>query len=110
MNRFLNTSMLIVGGLVVGLSLSAVPAQAQCLDESECDALRAELREFHKDVRPLVRRIRQLRMELHELAEDSPARPALVSELRAARGKLRRLRREEIRPVVREFRQGCKRC
>ena len=110
MSKYSASSVPIVCALVVGLLLSSVPASAQCLSENECTDLQSQLREFHKEVRPIVREIRQLRRELNGLAEDSSERPALMVELRAERRKLRRLRRDEIRPLVREFRQGCKSC
>ena len=110
MNNFTARSMPIVGALVVGLLLNVVPTNAQCLPENDCADLRSELREFRKVVRPIVREMRQLRAAIRDLAEDSPQRPALIDQLRAERRKLRSLRRDEIRPLVREFRQGCKRC
>jgi uncharacterized membrane protein len=110
MSKYSASSVPIVCALVVGLLLSSVPASAQCLSENECTDLRSQLREFHKVVRPIVQEMRQLRAAIKDLAEDSPERPALIDQFRAERRKLRHLRRDEIRPLVREYRQGCKRC
>ena len=110
MNKYSARSMPIVSALVVGLLLYVVPANAQCLPENDCSELRSQIREFHKVVRPIVREMRHLRAAIRDLAEDSPERPALIDQFRAERRKLRHLRRDEIRPLVREFRQGCKRC
>ncbi|MEE8368060.1 MAG: hypothetical protein V3S30_07060 [Thermoanaerobaculia bacterium] len=110
MYKILRQQLLAVGAIVIALLASSAPATAQCLPDDQCADLRSQLREFHKVVRPIVREIRQLRQALKDLAEDSPERPALRDELRAERRKLRRLRRGEILPLVREYRQGCKRC
>ncbi|MDH3745453.1 MAG: hypothetical protein OES47_10170 [Acidobacteriota bacterium] len=97
---------LLGGGIFL---ITGSPAEAQCLSESECDALREQIKEFRSDARARKQQIRALRSQIRALPADSAERAALIEQARAL-GRQAREQHREARPVVRSFRQGCRRC
>ncbi len=85
------------------------PAEAQCLPQTECDALKAQLREFRSQAKADRHQLRHLRRQASALPVDSPEREALREQARALRQAARE-RRREARPVLESLRQGCRNC
>jgi uncharacterized protein involved in exopolysaccharide biosynthesis len=97
--------------LVAGMApLGTVPARAQCLAEDECEELRAQIQRFREEAMATRSRLKGARSDLRALPKDSPEREQLRDQLREQRRELKQLRRDEIRPLRRQFRVGCKNC
>ena len=103
----LAAAVLIVGGMAV----FDAAAEAQCLSESECDALKQQVRDFRDDVRPLREEARRIRQQARELPRGSEERRALRRQARELRREFRQTRREhQLRETIKAYRDGCKRC
>jgi len=91
------------------LFVAGSPAQAQCLAQHECDALKAQLKDFRSQAKAERQELRDLRDQIRALPKGSSERRALRQQVRALRKTLKQLRRE-VRPVLQSFRQGCRNC
>ncbi len=90
--------------------LSPGVVRAQCLSDSECDALRAEL-QTHRDASSAERaEIRELKERARTLARGSEERAELRAEIRELRRELRSGRNSDVRELRRQYRDGCRRC
>lgn len=98
---------LLLGGGI--LFFTSGPAEAQCLSESECDALKEQIKEFRSEARARKQQIRALRAQIRDLPEGSAERAALIEQARGL-GRQAREQHREARPVVQSFRLGCRRC
>ncbi len=99
-------AILLCGGT---LFVAASPAQAQCLAQDQCDALKAQLKDFRSEAKAPRQELRGLRQQIRALPKDSPERKELRQQVRALRHEARALRRQ-VRPLVESFRQGCRNC
>ena len=97
--------------LLGGLAAVAVPdaAAAQCLSQSECDGLRAQLEQFRSEGRERREAARALREQIRALPEGSAEREALREQAREMRREGKE-RRREVRDLARQYRSGCKNC
>ena len=102
----LTLAALFLGGVAL---MDPAPADAQCLPESECDALKQELRSFRAEARAARQELRQIRRQIRALPQDSPEREALIERARGLRREARQ-RRQEARPVIQSLRAGCRGC
>jgi chromosome segregation ATPase len=97
--------------LVAGMGpAGTLPARAQCLPQDHCEQLRAQIQGLKEEARALRNRLREAKRDLRSLPEDSPERERLREQVRQRRRELRQFRRDEIRPLRREYRAGCKNC
>ncbi len=99
-------ALLLCGG---GFLAAGAPAAAQCLSQGECDAIKAQLKEFRQEARADREEMHKLRRQIQVLPKGSSERRALRQQARALRQE-RRERRQEARPLRESFRQGCKSC
>jgi hypothetical protein len=99
---------LLVGGLAV---FGGSAAEAQCLSQSECDGLKAQLQQHRDEARPNREEARRIRQQARELPRGSDERKALRRQARQLKREFRQERRDSgIREVMRQYRDGCKRC
>ena len=107
----LTAPLVIAALLVTGVVLVATvqPAQAQCLSEAECDALRAQMQEFREDRRAVKQQVRELKQQARALPQGSAEREAIRDQIRALR-EASKGNRDEVRAVVQQLRSGCKNC
>ena len=99
---------LLVSGLAV---FGSTAAEAQCLSQSECDALKAQLQQHRDEARPNREEARRIRQQARELPRGSEERKALRRQARQLKREFRQDRRESgIGEVMRQYRDGCKRC
>ena len=103
---------LTIAALVLGgLTLLGTPAEAQCLSQSECDALKAQLQQHREDAKPNREEVKRIRQQARELPRGSEERRALRREARQLKREFRQARRDSgIREIMRQYRDGCKRC
>jgi hypothetical protein len=59
----LTMAALVVGALAL---LGSSPAEAQCLSQSECDALKAQIEDYRDQARPDREQIREIRRQVRE--------------------------------------------
>ncbi len=103
---------LALAALVLGggtLFVASSPAEAQCLGQDECDALKAQLKDFRSQAKAKRQELRDLRHQIRALPKDSSERKGLKTQARALRRSIKQQRRE-VRPVLESFRQGCRNC
>ena len=91
------------------LFVASSPAEAQCLAQDECDALKAQLKDFRSQAKAQRQELRNLRDQIRALPRGSSERRTLKQQARALRRTFKQQRRE-VRPVLESFRQGCKNC
>ena len=97
--------------LLSGLAIFGSSAEAQCLSQSECDALKAQLRQHREEAKPSRDEMRRLRHQARELPRGSDERKALRKQARQLKREFRQDRRDSgIGQVMRQYRDGCKRC
>ena len=99
-------ALLLGGGTFVA---AGSPAAAQCLSQNECDALKAQLKDFWTRAKHHKRAVRILEERIRALPRNGPQRRTFMEQLRTLRQE-GRAQREAARPVRESFRQGCKDC
>ena len=95
---------------VCGAFVATAPAAAECLSEEQCQALKTKLGELKQQARALKGEIQELKQAIEATEPGSPEREELKAQLRQTVRELRQLRREEIRPARRRFKNGCRDC
>jgi hypothetical protein len=91
--------------------LGSASAEAQCLSQSECDGLKAQLQQHREDVKPNREEMKRIRQQARDLPRGSDERRALRRQARQLKREFRQERRDSgIREVMRQYRDGCKRC
>jgi cell division protein FtsB len=113
----MNNRSMIPGLAVIALLAGAfalfgsASAEAQCLSQSECDALKAQLQQHREDAKPKREEIKRIREQARGLPRGSEERKAMRRQARQLRRDFRYERRAiGIREVMNQYRDGCKRC
>ena len=99
-------AILLCGG---ALFVGARPAQAQCLSQGECDALKDQLKDLKKQTRADRQEARDIKRQARALPKGSSERQALRDQIRELR-KTAKDRRREARPLRESFLNGCRNC